>query len=80
MGRLESLSPHWREISVLLDEALALPASERERWLQVLPATQSPLQNTLRELLAAQSGVETNDFLRTLPRPRRRGARLRSRP
>ena len=68
MGRLELLSLRWGEISALLDEALALPAGERDRWLQALPAAQSSLQNTLRELLASQAGVETGDFLRTLPR------------
>ncbi|WP_127998178.1 serine/threonine-protein kinase [Piscinibacter defluvii] len=68
MNRLDLLAPRWAELSALLDEALALPAAQREAWLQALPETGAGLRDTLRELLAAQAGIETGDFLHTLPR------------
>jgi serine/threonine-protein kinase len=50
-------------LSRLLDEALGLPAGEREAWLQALPAAQQPLAGHLREMLAAQAlqGTEGGD-------------------
>jgi serine/threonine-protein kinase len=58
----------WPVISALLDEALALPAGERDTWLQSLDGERAALKGTLRELLSRADGVETNDFLATLPR------------
>ncbi|MBX3606611.1 MAG: protein kinase [Piscinibacter sp.] len=68
MNRLDDLAPRWAELSALLDEALALPAAQRDAWLAALPETGAGLRDTLRELLAAQAGIETGDFLQTLPR------------
>jgi eukaryotic-like serine/threonine-protein kinase len=68
MSRLEALSPQWSQINALLDEALALPAGERARWLESLSSERAAFKDTLCELLALSAGVETNDFLGTLPR------------
>ncbi len=38
MTWVEALAADWPELNQLLDEALALPAAQRERWLQALPA------------------------------------------
>jgi serine/threonine protein kinase len=59
---------NWPTVSALLDEALALPAAERDTWLQSLDGERAALKDTLRELLSRASGVETEDFLATLPR------------
>jgi eukaryotic-like serine/threonine-protein kinase len=68
MMLLDHLSPQWDEISALLDQALELPASERAQWLASLAGAQAELRDTLRDLLAANAGVSTHDFLGTLPR------------
>jgi eukaryotic-like serine/threonine-protein kinase len=58
----------WFSLSRLLDEALALPESERQAWLEALPVTPNGLGPTLRELLGRHAAAETDDFLKTLPR------------
>ncbi len=45
----------WAQFSALLDEALTLPASERESWLQSLPGHQAELLPVLRDALAAEA-------------------------
>src|SRR5262245_24312658 len=45
-------SDPWDVLNRLLDEALDLPASERDRWLEGLPAEHASLKTRLRELLA----------------------------
>ncbi|MFO1316312.1 MAG: serine/threonine-protein kinase [Burkholderiales bacterium] len=50
-------------LSTLLDEALALDASARERWLAALPGDARSLEPTLRRLLARQAAPETGDIL-----------------
>ena len=55
-------------INRLLDEALALDPSEHEAWLERLAPEHHALKGTLRGLLAAQAGIETQAFLDTLPR------------
>jgi serine/threonine protein kinase len=65
---LDALLPRWPEISALIDEALALPAGERARWLDSLAGDRAGLKDTLRELLASHARIETGDFLETLPR------------
>ncbi len=53
VSRPFQLSPaDWATLRRLLDEALALPAAQREAWLAALPAEQQPLQPRLRALLA----------------------------
>ncbi|HYM34523.1 MAG TPA: serine/threonine-protein kinase [Steroidobacteraceae bacterium] len=54
-------------LSKLLDEALDLPPAERDAWLERLPDQHTTLRATLRELLS-HAGVETDDFLKTLPK------------
>jgi serine/threonine-protein kinase len=55
--------PDWARISGLLDNALAVPTGERERWLASLPARDADLAATLRDLLARAS-AETDEFMR----------------
>ncbi|WP_088284399.1 serine/threonine-protein kinase [Ideonella sp. A 288] len=56
-----------RDLSRLLDEALALPVDEREAWLAALPAARQALVEPLRRMLA-QSGADTEgSLLATLP-------------
>jgi tetratricopeptide (TPR) repeat protein len=68
LNPLSELQADWPAISRLLDEALALPHSEREAWLDQLPATAAGLKDTLARLLGAGGGVETGDFMHTLPK------------
>jgi tetratricopeptide (TPR) repeat protein len=65
---LRALSDRWPALSALLDEALALPAPDRAAWLASLAGDRAELKDTLRELLEAHAGVETGDFLATLPK------------
>ena len=58
----------WPLISALFDQALDLPAAQRERFLTELPAEQSVHRQTLQRLLADHAEVETGDFLLSLPR------------
>jgi serine/threonine protein kinase/tetratricopeptide (TPR) repeat protein len=68
MKSLKPFAMHWPEISELLDEALALPASARRAWLEAIPPDRAPLRDALQELLSSGSGVKADDFLVTLPR------------
>ena len=58
----------WAALNRLLDEALELPAAQRERWVDELAADYEPLKPKLRVLLARSAQMETGDFLRTLPK------------
>jgi eukaryotic-like serine/threonine-protein kinase len=58
----------WRELSRLLDAALALPPQERAAWLETLDGEQAPLRPLLRELLTRPDLAETGRFLDSLPR------------
>jgi len=55
-------------LSKLLDEALAVPEAERDAWFARLSDQHASLRSTLSELLTRQAGVETDDFLKTLPK------------
>jgi serine/threonine-protein kinase len=55
-------------LSRLLDEAWELPAEGREAWLESLVEPHRALRPRLRELLARQARVDTDDFLGTLPK------------
>ena len=59
----------WPDVNRLLDQALALPPTERWAWLEALPPEHDPLRETLRRLLSVQAGIETGSFLDTLPKP-----------
>jgi len=58
----------WAELSRLLDQGLDVPVAERARWLDALPPQHEALKPWLRELLPGATGVETSDFLRTIPK------------
>jgi serine/threonine-protein kinase len=63
------LDPHSAaELNRLLDEALDRPPAEREQWLRSLPQSAVRLEPLLRDLLSRSGGVETGDFLHTLPK------------
>jgi serine/threonine-protein kinase len=64
---LERFAADWPAISVLLDEALALPPDERAGWLAALDEARAGYRDALQQLLATQAEVETNDFLQALP-------------
>jgi serine/threonine-protein kinase len=50
-------------LSRLLDEALALPAAERDAWLAALPPEAAPLKDSLTcALLASQAATEARRF------------------
>ena len=60
---LRDLHGDWPKLNALLDEALALPASERSAWLAALAGERSALRETLARLLVHAPGIETNDLL-----------------
>jgi serine/threonine-protein kinase len=68
MRSLDSLAEHWLLLDSLLNQALSLPASDRQSWLNHLPDDAAGLRDTLHALLAAHAEVETSDFLDTLPK------------
>ena len=68
MNPLGDLADQWPGLNELLDEALALPAERRGAWLQALPAEHAPLKEALARLLEVRAGIETGDFLGTLPK------------
>ncbi len=65
---LQDLATRWPAINALLDEALALPASQRDQWLSQLGGERAALRDTVARLLAAQARADTGDFLGTLPK------------
>jgi serine/threonine-protein kinase len=70
------LSPaDWPAVSALLDEALALPPGERDTFMQSLEGERAQYRETLRVLLAQSAGVETDEFLATLPKLTRAAGR-----
>lgn len=62
----------WSALSRLLDQALDVPISGLDHWLNSLPATDAPHGAKLRELLKQRAAAETGDFLITLPKVSRR--------
>ena len=57
-----------RTLSGLLDQALDMPEPDRAAWLGALGNEYQALKPMLETMLSRQSGVETADFLDTLPR------------
>jgi hypothetical protein len=53
----------WVEVMALLDQALDMPASERELWLVSVPTTKPSIKPALQRLLAQQQRSATEDFL-----------------
>ncbi|MBE0546795.1 MAG: protein kinase [Rubrivivax sp.] len=67
MADLKFLADEWPAISRRLDEALALAPGQRGPWLGSLSESES-IKGKLRQLLSSPEGVETDDFVWTLPR------------
>jgi serine/threonine-protein kinase len=57
----------WEVFSRLLDQALELPVERRLAWLDTLSAEHEPLKSALRTVLERSSGMETGQWLNTLP-------------
>ena len=57
----------WQAFSHLLDQALELAPGERLRWVDALGAEHDALKPALRSVLARGAGVETANWLGTLP-------------
>jgi tetratricopeptide (TPR) repeat protein len=55
-------------VSRLLDEALALPADQREAWLAALPADEQRHGDALRQMLEREAELDTDTLLKSLPR------------
>ena len=55
-------------VSRLLDEALALEPARREAWLAALPAEHRRHADALRDMLAQQARLDTDDPLQTMPK------------
>ena len=53
----------WSALQSLLEQALALPVSDRAVWLEALPPRHEPLREPLRRLLEVQAGLETRPFI-----------------
>ena len=67
MAALADLATHWPRLNALLDAALDVSPDDRAAWIDALDSEPAALKDTLRRLLAARSGVDTKDFLSTLP-------------
>ena len=64
---LADIEADWPRLSGLLDEVMNLPPASRETFIASLPPPDDRLADTLRELLALQAQVETEDFMDDLP-------------
>ena len=58
----------WATLRSLLDEALTLPAAERESWLAGLPARHAEFRQRLRSLLSHVDTTGGAELLATLPK------------
>ncbi len=65
---IRNLRGDWPALSTLLDEALALPPTERSAWLAGLAREPSGLRESLARLLESAPGIETDALLEALPR------------
>ena len=54
---------NWSAISKLLDQALDIPANERDAWLDTLTGADADLKPVLRDLLARHAQLEKSNFL-----------------
>ncbi len=57
----------WQAFNALLDQLLDQPPAERSTWIDTLPAEHDALKPALRALAARAQGLETREFLATLP-------------
>ncbi|MDO9096410.1 MAG: serine/threonine-protein kinase [Rubrivivax sp.] len=67
MKPLDALTPHWPEISRVLDQALDQPLALRQAWLTDQRTLAPAVRDVVRQLLSQRAAVETDDFLATLP-------------
>jgi hypothetical protein len=67
MKPLSELQANWPVLSPLLDAALEQPAAERRSWLAALAADDA-IKHALARLMDMPPGVETGDFMRTVPK------------
>jgi serine/threonine protein kinase len=67
MQPLADIEADWPRLSGLLDEIMNLPPASRETFITALPPPDDRLADTLRELLALQAKVETEEFMDDLP-------------
>ncbi len=58
----------WQQAFRLLDNALDLPTSEHQTWLDQLGDDDAHLKPVLRDLLQQRSNLLTDDFLDSLPK------------
>ncbi len=58
----------WPRFSLLLDSAMDVPLSERDRWLELLAGDDATLKPWLARVLHSDAGMETG-FLRERPDP-----------
>jgi serine/threonine-protein kinase len=68
MAKLDIDPASAAELNRLLDEALDRAPAERLAWVESLPAACDRLKPQLRQWLARSVGVETNDYLGTVPK------------
>jgi len=68
MTTLSVIAARWEHVEHLLDEVLALPAAERQAWLESLDGDSAQHRGALRALLQTQARIETDDFLAEGPR------------
>jgi tetratricopeptide (TPR) repeat protein/predicted Ser/Thr protein kinase len=65
---MQKLTPEeWRKVFELLDQALDVPAVERDAWLAALDGDAAPLKDALIDLLQKHTTHESSAFLRELP-------------
>ena len=64
---IDDLASDWPAISGLLDEALALPAAERDGWLDARADVGPARREMLRRILSRQARVDSGAFLAALP-------------
>lgn len=56
------------QLSRLLDEALELSSSQREQWLEALPAELDALKPSLKKILSRADALASGTFMSELPR------------
>jgi hypothetical protein len=66
--KLARLRPDWDAVSALLDEALELPAGQRNDWLATLGGERAAHRDVLARLLEPALGPESAALFDALPR------------
>ncbi len=68
MQKVQIDTASWETLNRLLDEALEMPATALDGWLEDLAPEFDGLKPRLRTLLSRAAQVETGEFLHTLPK------------